>query len=329
MLLVNLSQDKSIINSYISNTLIKWIENTLKDKKKVILYINKRWEFSSLICNNCNYLYKCDQCDTSMSVHKYPQELVCHICKNTKIIPTKCEKCWKESLQKVWIWIQQIEDSIKKVFPNNKIFRFDADNVKNKKQKNLALEILNDSEIIIWTKMITTWFDFLWVWLIWVILLEQELLIPNYNTEEKLYSNIKQLIWRWSRNWEKSEIIIQTFIPKNQIVQNITQLNYKEFFIKTLQERKLFNYPPYSQMLTLEYRNKDKQKAEFFMKNIKNKLDLENKDNKYEIIFIPNPTKKYNQYYYKIIIKWELIRNFISKIKPEIMKNSSLVVIFE
>ncbi len=347
MYIVNLSQDKSKINSFLSNTLLKEIKNSLLEKKKIILYLNKRWEYSSLICNNCNYLYKCNNCDVSIIVHKYPQKLICHICWENKDIPIKCEKCWKEKLQKIWIWTQQIEDSLKKEFPNYNIFRFDTDTVKNKTEKSNALKNLENSDIIIWTKMITTGFDFRWIWLIWVILLEQELLVPKYNTEEKVYSNIKQLIWRWSRKWETSKIIIQTFIPENEIIKNITSNNYKNFFIKTLEERKLFKYPPYYEMFTLEFRNKSKEKAKLFMINLKNKLDIENeifytkkkcttnnfKQNinleKIDILLVPNPTKKFNQYYYKIIIKWDKLREFLQKIKPEIFRNSGLVIIFE
>lgn len=329
MFLVNLSQDKSRLNPYLSNTLLKKIDESLKEKKKVILYLNKRWEYTSLICNNCNHLYKCKNCDVSMSVHKYPAILICHICNNTSIIPTKCEKCNKETLQKVWIWTQQIEDSLKSEFKNYNIFRFDTDTVKNKTEKSMALKNLENADIIIWTKMITTWFDFEWVWLIWVILLEQELLIPKYNTEEKVYSNIKQLLWRWSRNWEISNIVIQTFIPENEIVKSITTSNYKDFFIKTLEERKMFNYPPFSEMLTLEYRHNNREKAKNFMERLKNKLDLENSNKLIDIKLVPNPTKKYNQFYYKIIIKWVNLRDFINKIKPEILRNSWLIVIFE
>jgi primosomal protein N' len=44
--------------------------------------------------------------------------------------------------------------------------------------------------------MITTGFDFKNIGLIGIILLEQELLSAQYNTEEKVVSNIKQLIGR-------------------------------------------------------------------------------------------------------------------------------------
>ncbi len=340
MFLVNLSQDQSKINQYLSNTLLEKIEDSFKKHKKIILYLNKRWEYSSLICNNCNFLYKCPNCDISMSVHKYPEKIICHICNLTTDIPKKCHKCNKEALQKVWIWTQQIEQTLKELYPKKNVFRFDTDVVKNKTEKSKALENLEKADIIIWTKMITTGFNFKKIWLIWIILLEQELLTPKYNTEEKVYSNIKQLIWRWNRNWEKTNILIQTFIPENEIIKSITESNYKEFFIKTLEERKHFNYPPYTQMLSLEYRNINKQKAKDFIDKLKvklethnsllNSLPLQGKEiTKIEIISVPNPSKRHNQYYYKLILKWHNLRWFIECIKSDIMRNSGLVVIFE
>jgi hypothetical protein len=56
-------------------------------------------------------------------------------------------------------------------------------------------------------------------------------------------------------------------------------------------------------MLSLEYRHANKEKAKNFMANLKNKLNLENLNKEIEIMLAPNPSKKYNQFYYKIIIK--------------------------
>jgi len=330
MYLVNLSQDQSKQNTYFSNTLLKEIEITLKENKKTILYLNRRWEFSSLICQNCQHLYKCENCDVSLNIHKYPAKLLCHICSYEKSIPLQCEKCWQKKLKNVWIWTQQIEHFLLWHFPKTvKIFRFDTDVVKNKSEKKQALENLKHADIIIWTKMITTWFDFKNIWLIWTILLEQELQIPAYNTKEKVYSNIKQLIGRWSRNWEQTKIVIQTFIPKNEIITSIVDNNYKDFFSQSLVERKLFNYPPFTEMFTLEYRHTNKDKAQNFITQLNNKLNLENKLWNINIQMVPNYHKKHNQYYYKIILKWEDLRSFLNCIKYEIMRNKNLSIIFD
>jgi len=210
------------------------------------------------------------------------------------------------------------------------IFRFDTDTMKTKKSKSEAIHNLVNADIIIGTKMITTGFNFEKVWLVWVILLEQELQIPKYNTVESVYINIRQLIWRWARVWQKTDFIIQSFIPDNEIVQSIIYDNYREFFIKVLQERKLFNYPPFWNIATLEYRHSSEKKAEEFMDKLYNKLVIENTwEEKLEIIFNKKSIKKINQYYFKIVIKWDGVRNFIEKIKPEIIRNSGLAVIFD
>ncbi len=329
MQLLNLSIDKSRINPYLSNTLLTKIEEVFKKWEKVILYLNKRWQFSSIICNDCQYLFKCKNCDISMSVHKYPSKFVCHLCSASENLPLSCIKCKWVNLVNIWVWTQQIEDSLLKSFVNKKIFRFDTDTMKTKKSKSEAIQNLEKADIIIGTKMITTGFNFNKVWLIWVILLEQELQIPKYNTEESVYTNIRQLIWRGWRVWQETEFIIQSFIPDNESVKSIVYDNYKEFFIKVLQERKLFNYPPFWEIATLEYRHSSEKKAEEFTEKLHNKLIIENENNEVEIIFNKKSIKKINQYYYKIIIKWENIRNFIEKIKPEIIRNSGLVVIFD
>lgn len=331
MLLVNLNQDYNTKNCYFSNTLLSNIEENIKNNKKSILYLNKRWDYSALICESCQYIYKCSNCDVSLNVHNYPAKMICHLCAEKQEVPHKCKECNSSTLKKIWVGTQQVEKFLIDYFAwkNVNIFRFDADVIKNKTEKESALERLHNSDIIIGTKMITTGFDFSNVWLVCVMLLEQELLIPGYNTQEKIYSNITQLLWRWWRKGETSEILIQTYLPENEIIKTITEKNYKEFFIATLGERKMFHYPPFKQMATLEYRHKSEEKAHDFIVKLQNKLNGYNTENNYEIIMTHNSFKKYNQYYFKIIIKWDNMRDFIKNIKSDILKNSSLSLIFE
>lgn len=334
MLLVNLNQDKNTKNHYFSNTLLDQLEKNYQKKQKSILYINKRWEYSTLVCESCQHIFWCDNCDVSMNLHSYPEKLMCHVCNNTKKVPNKCEKCGSRQLKKIWIGTQQVEKFLQQYFAgkNINIFRFDTDVIKNKTQKQSALEELKNADIIIGTKMITTGFDFENVWLVWVMLLEQELLIPGYNTQEKLYQNIKQLLGRWWRKWQQTEFIIQTYVPENEIVETIAQKNYKEFFTQTLWERKLFSYPPFCEMVTLEYRHKDQEKSKQFLTKIYNQVSQINTDefdNHYQILMTPGSFKKNNQYFYKMIIKGQDIRKLLFTIQKQILSNAQLSVIFE
>lgn len=327
MYIVNLNQDQSRENKYLSTTLIKKIQSALENKKKTILYLNKRGSYESLICWNCSKIFQCKNCDTSLSLHG--PSMVCHICWHTESVPKKCDSCWSTDLHKVGVGTKQIESSLKTLFPQANIFRMDTDVVKNKSEKNTAIKNLEYADIVIGTKMITTGFDFENIGLIGVILLEQELQFPSYKAEELLYANIKQFLGRGGRKWEQTDFLLQTFTPEHPFVTSISQENTKDFFLKTLKERQTFHYPPFSEFITLEYRHKDKEKSQQFIEKVHKKLTLLNTENEVEIFKNPNAFKKYNQYYYKIILKGANLRAFLLPLKKDIFRERNLTVIFE
>lgn len=326
--LVDLSKDASRFNAYLSETLLTKIKENIALKKKSLLYLNKRWEYNLLICQDCQHLYKCPACDIALWVHTSPPQLLCHHCGYHQELPLSCEKCQSTHLKKIWVGTQQIESSLEKLFPEAKLFRIDSDSTSNLTQKRETLEKLSASDIIIGTKMITTWFDFADIWVIGVVLLEQELQVPKYDTEEKIYSNIKQLIGRWWRSGTDTDIVIQTNIPNNQIIESIVEGNYKDFFKKILSDRKIFWYPPYCEMAVLRYKDKDKTNCKNFIDEMFFALKKFENPN-IEITKVETLYKRDHQYFWKIILKGENIRDFLQNIKKDILKNKDLAVIFE
>jgi len=326
---IDLSFDKSSENRYLSNTLITKIWETLENWEKILLYLNKRGNFSSYICSDCSYIYSCPSCDLSLNIHANPERIMCHHCFYECSLASTCWHCGWIELKKVWVWTEQIEWSIGKLFPKASIYRFDTDNLKNVSSKKMALRRLESTDIIIGTKMITTGFNIKNIWLIWVILIEQELNIPKYNTEEQVYSNLRQLIGRWGRVWQKTEIVLQTFAINNPLIQHITQKNYRDFFMETLTERKLFLYPPFYELVYIVHKNIDREKSLKLSEKLYNQLLEKNSSQNNSITLVWKPIKRNNQYFSKIIIKWEDLRNFLEPFRKIILKDSNISIIFE
>ena len=325
---INLQQDTSKLSNYLSNTLLDKIDETLEKWEKVLLYLNKRGSYSSLICEDCQHLFECPNCDTSLSVHSNPEHLRCHICNNAYNIPASCSKCHKANLKAIWVGTQQIESVLKSYYKTHTIYRFDSDAMKNISSKREALWELDTADIIIGTKMITTGFDFDGIWLIGILLVEWELSYPSYDAEEKAYSNLRQLIGRGNRKSQETQIVLQTFIPKNPLLIRLTGNNFKDFFSETLKERKEFLYPPYREMITLEYRNKDSKKTLNFTQKLEEKLRKYDPENKYHILRWWSTFKKNNSHHATLIVKWENIRILLKNIESVIMRESWLSVIF-
>lgn len=325
--IVNLSQDQSKENKYLSTTLLKKIQKNITKSKKIILYINRRGEFTGIVCKNCQYIYKCAHCDSSLTVYAN-KILRCHTCWYTEGFPIACKICQWNELEQIGVWIEQIEQKVKILFPWSKVFRFDSDSIKTKEEKRNVLQSLDEAEIILGTKMITTGFDLKNIGLIWVILLEQELIFPQFDTEEKLFSTMKQLFWR-AKRWDNIyEWVIQTFIPNNPLIQQITEWNYAEFFVHTLKERKIFWYPPYQECAILEYRHKNKESAHTFISKLKEILSQQWKDN-LEIYFPEISRKRYNQFHFSLFIKWKNLREKLEIIKKEVILNPWLTLEFQ
>ncbi|MCH2188209.1 primosomal protein N' [Candidatus Gracilibacteria bacterium] len=330
MYIVNLLQNNSSVNPYVSSTLLEHIEQTLQKKEKILLYMNKRGEYSSLICESCQYLFSCDECDTPLSVHTRPERLVCHLCDKHFPFPRHCPSCNSSKLKKVGVGTQQIETVMQQQFPHARLYRFDTDNIKNKSDKIKAFSMLEEADIIIGTKMITTGFNIPNLGLIGVILLEQELQIPGYNTEEQVYSNINQLLGRGGRVGQKTEIILQTYIPENPLISRITTDNYKEFFKQTLKERKRFNYPPFCEMVTLISRHNEKEKSKAILEKCTKELEMSLGDKKSQISLgnINTGRKKQNKYVHQCIIKGQDLESSLKNIAPTLLRTPGLQVIW-
>ncbi len=71
------------VKPLISEVLFGKIEQMMKDKKKVLLSLNRRGAMSTLVCRDCGWSARCPSCDLMMRVHMKPERfLLCHFCEN-------------------------------------------------------------------------------------------------------------------------------------------------------------------------------------------------------------------------------------------------------
>ncbi len=127
---------------------------TLSEKKKVLLFFNRRGYGRAVICEDCGYHWKCPYCDISFSYHTANgKKLLCHHCNAIERFPFECRQCHGNNILSVGIGIQQIERALHELFPEVRIARVDSDT--KKVEKNLEMT-LHDADIIIGTQMAVT-----------------------------------------------------------------------------------------------------------------------------------------------------------------------------
>ncbi len=280
------------------------IGTALKNKEQVILFLNRRGFANYQVCKTCGYVYKCKNCDVSLTFHKFRHELVCHYCGYYEKVTTKCKSCGAIDLDIVGMGTEKIEDEMAEFFPAARVSRLDYDAVKTKHGHTEVIAKFENREtdILVGTQMVTKGLDFDHVSLVGIINADQLIHHPGYRSHERAFQLIMQVAGRAGRKNKKGTVIIQTSDPLHPIIQNALHYDYKAMYERELIQRRQFHYPPFSRMMEIKLQHKKIQTVEqaaLYLVNETRKL------NKGLVLgpAIPFVSKINNQYLREILIK--------------------------
>ena len=242
-----------------SNELINHIKICEDKKTQVILFQNRRGYSPYIECESCGVVYKCSNCDVSLTFHKYSNELKCHYCGFTDKNISKCKNCSNSNLLKKGIGTQLVEQEIKLIFPKLKVRRMDHDTTKSKNSFRKIIEDFeeNNFDVLVGTQMVTKGLDFKNVTLVGVVNADALIFFPSFRSQEKCYQILQQVSGRAGRSHMDSKVVIQTYNPNHQIFKRILRNDYKGMFNEQLNQRLLFNYPPYSRLIKISMKHRD------------------------------------------------------------------------
>ncbi len=297
--------------SNITKKLYNEIAINLEKKEQTIIFINKRGYYSSIICKNCGYIYKCPNCDISLTYHNDKKRLICHYCGHTERPNNICPICGNSEFDKNSIGTQRIQAELENAFPNAKTIRMDFDTT-NKKDGHLEIinKFKNDNiDILIGTQMIAKGHDFPNVTLVGVLNADMSLNTDDYRANELTYNLLTQVAGRAGRKDKPGRVLIQTYNPTNDIFELIRTNEYAKLYNNEIVYRKNLTYPPFCDILTITLSGTDEQNVINSSKQIFEDLKqnmIEFVNNKTMQIYSPiisALSKINNEYRYKILIK--------------------------
>jgi primosomal protein N' (replication factor Y) len=135
------------------------------------------------------------------------------------------------------------------------------------------------ADVLIGTQMIAKGFHFPSVTLVGVLNADATLSIPDFRSAEQVFQLITQVAGRAGRSELPGEMILQTFLPDHPVIKMASHQDYEAFYTSELNERKLFAYPPFCQLIKISCFGKDPkktlQKAETLHAEIKKQLPPE------------------------------------------------------
>lgn len=293
--------NKSIFSMELQNL----IEDRLEKKQQTMLFINRRGYAGFVSCRDCGKAIRCPHCDVTLKLHNN-KKMVCHYCGHTESVPHLCPQCGSKYLGGFGIGTQQIEMLIKKLFPQARVLRMDADTTSSKGSHDqiLASFANHQADILVGTQMIVKGHDFPNVTLVGVLAADMSLYASNYVATERTFQLLCQAAGRAGRGNNPGQVVIQTYVPDNYSVESASRQNYEEFYEEEITYRQLMQYPPISNMTEILIQCDSKKELETATNNLLEFIKKE-KSEKYNEVFVIGPADppvaKINDIYRKII----------------------------
>jgi primosomal protein N' (replication factor Y) len=252
------------MKSLLAPSLIEAITEAMADGEQVILFRNRRGFASWVECKNCGWVSKCTRCEVALTYHKRRGQLVCHYCNGAYPLPHTCPKCNNEELKPLGIGTERIEEEVKQLFPEATVARVDADTTGGKGKLERVIDRFRENEvqIVVGTQMLSKGFDFENVRVIGIVAADSLLNYPDFRSHERGFQLMVQAVGRAAREHGKTRVIIQSNDPGQPIYTFIREGDIEGFYHLQLQERKLFNYPPFGRLIRIIFKHKSESIAD-------------------------------------------------------------------
>ena len=255
---------KKLMRGHFSDRLIEEMNETLAEGQQIILFQNRRG-FSPIIeCNTCGHSPQCPNCDVSLTYHQYRKQLRCHYCGYVMAMIKDCKACGSSELDNKGFGTEQIEEEAKLLFPNHKVGRMDLDTTRGKYgyEKIITSFEQQEIDILVGTQMLTKGLDFRNVKLVGVMNADNMLNFPDFRAHERSFQLMLQVSGRAGRTDKRGKVLIQTYNPYHNILQQVSTNNYIDMFKEQMDDRYNYKYPPVYKQIKITLKHKDYNKVE-------------------------------------------------------------------
>lgn len=217
---------------------------------KAVLFLNRRGFASFVLCRECGFVPRCENCSVALTYHEVGARLVCHHCGATCALPSRCPRCSSPFLRQFGAGTQRVESELAAVLPGLTVVRMDADTTGGKggHEKRLAEFEALSSGVLLGTQMVAKGLDYPEVELVGVINADTTLHMPDFRAGERTFQLLEQVAGRAGRGAAGGRVIVQTYWPDHPAVRAAAAHDAEVFYAEERKLRGSLGYPPYGRL---------------------------------------------------------------------------------
>lgn len=250
---------KKIMKGLFSPLLSGRIEEALSEGRQTILFRNRRGYSPVMSCTSCGWIPRCESCDVSLTWHRKLKRLVCHYCGKTYPLPQVCPKCGGNCFNTIGYGTEKVEEEIGKLFPSAATGRLDIDTASSPVAYERILRDFQDgvTDILIGTQMVTKGLDFDHVGVVGILDADSVMGAPDFRSSERAFQMLQQVAGRAGRRFGQGHVVVQTSQAGLPLYNMVVEGSYFDFFRQEIEERRMFNYPPFSRIVCVYLKSRD------------------------------------------------------------------------
>ena len=296
-------------NTAFSMALKEELEQTLAAGNQAILFLNRRGYSQTVICKECGYVAKCENCDVSLTYHREEDCLKCHYCGARYNMLSGCPDCASKKLAYAGTGTQRIVSDLQKLYPSARILRMDNDTTSGKEGHYKILKEFGEkkADILVGTQMIAKGHDFPSVTLVGILDADMSLHFNDYRSGERTFQLITQVAGRSGRAEEQGKVVLQTFSPENDVLRFACSYDYGRFYENEVSLRAAAVFPPFSKIVRVLISGEDNKKTLEALKTIYFALEALYHANEGEFLFFNKmaaPIKRIeNKHRYQVLMR--------------------------
>lgn len=268
--------------SILSSNLVEALQTVIDRKEQAILFLNRRGFSSFLMCKECGYIPKCDDCDINLTYHRSVSRLKCHYCGKNYTVPKRCPECKSEHIRFGKTGTEQVVNVLHELFPNVKTLRMDFDTTSTKGAHFKILDKFGkgEAQILVGTQMVAKGHDFPNVTLVGILDVDFSLFLDDYRASERTFQLVTQVAGRAGRADKEGRVLLQTFVPTHYVFRLAKKYDYNGFFDKEINSRQVTKFPPYTTIVRILFTSEDDKAAFEETKKIYKRLKDESTNNR-------------------------------------------------
>ncbi len=250
--------------THFSPPLVDGLKKRIEAGEQALLFLNRRGYHRQQVCATCRHVIQCPHCDLGLTYHKAQHHLRCHLCDHTEPVPVACPECsGRESLKFQGFGTEHVERALHALLPGVRTLRMDRDTTQKKTSHEELYKQFraHKADVLIGTQMIAKGFHFPSVTLVGVLNADAGLTIPDFRSAEQVFQLITQVAGRAGRGELAGEMILQTFLPDHPVLKLASAQDFDSFYARELAERKMFDYPPFCQLVKVGCFGKDPEET--------------------------------------------------------------------